>query len=193
MQIEHEPWLPKNDDRVEGQKIAIVGYSHYVDGSDRSSLTNEVVQCVVDREYNFRFYKAIQGYFGFADPADFWNRVIFFNFLPDAVGPRSEKYAAGKTEQLERGRERFLRIINSEKPEKVFVFTSKGWRAFPETTVEEISGGVCTPLLEDEKEPNWGTYMAGDQRVLVCGFRHPQFSKGEDMRTQVQAFLKLRP
>ena len=86
-----------------------------------------------------------------------------------------------------------MRIINAEKPDKVFVFTSKGWRAFPETTVEELSGGVCKPLIQGLTEPNWGTYMAGGHRVLVCGFRHPLFASGQNMREQVRTFLELRP
>jgi hypothetical protein len=113
--------------------------------------------------------------------------------LPDAVGPSTEKYATGTPDQLHRGRNRFLRTIDAEKPDKVFVFTSKGWRDFPETTLEELSGGMCTPLIPGRKEPNWGTYMAGDEPVLVCGFRHPQYAVSEGMREQVKAFLELQP
>ncbi len=193
MQIEHQPWLPTNESGIEGQKIAIVGYSHYVDGIDHDGVTNEVVQSITDGEYTFQFFDKIMRYFGFDDPADFWHKVIFFNFLPSAIGPRSEKYAVGTAAELERGKSRFLKIIQVEKPDKVFVFTSKGWRAFPETTVEESSGDTCTPLLEGQKDPNWGTYMVGDHRVLVCGFRHPQFATGENMTKQVRAFLDLRP
>lgn len=193
MQIEHQPWLPTNDEGIEGQKIAVIGYSHYVDGPDRTSTTTDVLKAVVQGSYRSQFFENIQDYFGFGSDASFWNKVIFFNFLPDAIGPKSEKYAIGTPLQLKRGRDRFIRIMDAERPEKVFVFTSKGWNEFPETTLEEISGGRCNPLIQGSEKPNWGTYLAGEHHVLVCGFRHPLFARREDMREQVQAFLKLRP
>ena len=192
MQIEHTPWLPENADGIQGQKVAVVGYSHYVGGQDSITLTIDVVQSVVNGE-KFRFFQAIQGYFGFPDDPGFWNRVLFFNFLPNAVGTKSEKYKLGTPEQIQHGKDRFLRIIDAEKPDKVFVFARKGWCDFPETTKEELSVGMCTPLIQGQKEPNWGTYMAGDQSVLVCGFRHPQGALGEKIREEVKAFLELRP
>lgn len=193
MQIEHAPWKPTVSGGIDGQKIAIVGYSHYADGPDQVGLTQDVVQSVVDGNKSLRFFCDIQSYFGCEDDAEFWNRVLFFNFLPDVVGLKPQKYDKGTPEQLERGRDRFLRIIGAEMPDKVFVFTRKGWGAFPETTVEEQSGNVCTPLISNLSEPNWGTYMAGSHPVLVCGLRHPQFARSDDMRQQVRAFLELRP
>ena len=72
------------------------------------------------------------------------------------------------------------------------MFTTKGWDAFPESTAEELCGGVCNPLFEGQNDPNWGTYMAGDHRVLVCGFQHPLFASREDPQEQVKEFLDLR-
>ena len=151
------------------------------------------MKSVISGQGNHQFFHAIQSYFGFDDAASFWNRVVFFNFLPNAVGNKSNEFAKGTFGQLKRRRERFLRIVTAEKPDEVLVFTSKGWRSFPETTVEAMSGRTCKPLIPCHKFPNWGTYIAGDHRVLVCGFRHPLFASGDGMREQVRAFLKLRP
>ena len=193
MPIEHAPWLPKSTEGIQGQKIAVVGYSHYyVGGPDTISLTKDVVQSVVNGGKRIAFYQAIQGYFGFADDPGFWNRVIFFNFVPDSVGPEAMKYAPGTPEQLQRGRDRFLRIIHAEKPSKVFIFTRKGWCQLSET-LEELSGGECTPLIQGRNAPSWGTYKAGDRPVRVCGFRHPQGASGEEMRAGIKAFLELQP
>ncbi len=82
MDIEHLPWLPNTTDGFDGQKIAIVGYSHYSDEPDHASLTEDVVRAVISGEQKHQFFRAVQGYFGFPDDASFWNRVILSTSCP---------------------------------------------------------------------------------------------------------------
>ena len=85
---------------------------------------------------------------------------------------------------------RVLRILSEHKPDKVFVFTTKGWNSFP-LTDQERAGGRCTPLIEGLENPSWGDYTVGDHRVRACGFRHPQGAAIDKMKEQVQAFLHV--
>jgi hypothetical protein len=189
IKITHAPWRPTNKKGIGGQRIAIIGYSHHSDG-DREGLTREVILGVIEGEYKIRFFTSIRKYFEFDDPEDFWGRVLFFNFLPERIGTKNEKYGTGSGEQTRKAIERTLRILAQEKPDKVLFFTTKGWRAFRETI--EKSAGPLTPLLQKSPEPAWGRYTIGNHQVLICGFRHPQGAKTQDMRNQVRAFLALR-
>ena len=84
-----------------------------------------------------------------------------------------------------------LRILSEHKPGKVFVFTTKGWDAFP-LTDQERAGGRCTPLIDGLRNPSWGDYTFDDHRVRACGFRHPQLATAALMKEQVQAFLNVK-
>ena len=157
--IVHEVWSPVLQTGFDGQRIAIVGYSHYL--------------------------HAFEG----GTHKDFWSRVYFFNFLPRSVGTKEKMYATGTKTELEEAQARFLQFLEKEQPDKVFVFTRKGWKHFPES-VEERGNNLCNVLLEGSKT-NWGTYEVGPKVVSVCGFQHPQYAGGEQLKREVQAFLKI--
>jgi|SRR5208283_3360609 len=190
--IEHAPWIGMNYQiGISGQRICIVGHSHHHSGPDREDFTIDIVYDFISGELKRNsFFPQIKGYFEILDDATFWNRVMFFNFLPDCIGSKNERYGAGTTEQLARGKERFLRIIRETKPnlEKVFVFTTKGWRNFPRT-IEEVSGKGKIPLSSEFPEFSWGTYAVGDHIVMAFGLRHPQGARGEVMKSAVRQIL----
>lgn len=191
--INHEPWRPSNEEGIDGHRVAIVGYSHHLERGDVDyrGLTKDVVRDVMSGRKNLAFYTSIRNYFGYDSHEDFWSRVLFFNFLPNSVGNSDNKYGIGSPEQTRLAKKRILHILSKERPSKVFVFTKKGWRNFPDT-IENDAGRRCTPLIPESLEPSWGTYKLNGHRVLVCGFRHPQYAKGEDISRQVKAFLAVR-
>jgi hypothetical protein len=191
--IVHDPWRPTSKDGIGGQHIAIVGYSHHLKGGDVDckSLTRDVVRDVIKGKKKLSFFTSIQNYFGYNNPKDFWTRVLFFNFLPDCIGDSDNKYGKGSDEQHRLAQDRVRRILSKERPDKVFVFTTKAWQKFP-NTIENVGDQPCTPLFPGSPEPSWGIYEMGSHRVLVCGFRHPQYAKGQNIKRQVEAFLAMR-
>jgi len=192
--VEHRPWVgPTYGTGINGQRICIVGYSHHRGRgeSDSDDLTEWVVRQVIEGELGRNsFFPPIAGYFGFTDHGAFWDRVMFFNFLPDCIGETDQRYGTGGTDQTARGKERFLRIIREARPrlEKVFVFTTKGWRDLPRT-IEEEAGKERIPFGAEFPEFSWGTYAAGDHIVMAFGLRHPQYASKELMRSAVQQIL----
>jgi hypothetical protein len=130
-------------------------------------------------------FTPISRYFGFEDRTAFWNRVLFFNFLPDCIGTSKHKYAVGTDSQVERAKERFLRILRKEKPHKVFVFTTKGWRDCP-LTKQEQAGEHCTLLGSRFKDVTWGRYVFSAHSVIAFGLRHPQGANKTHMRAAVK-------
>jgi hypothetical protein len=132
--IEHDPWVATRSGGIGEQSIAIVGYSHHLREAtrDHRRLTNIIVRDVIaGKQRGDSFFPRVPTYFGYADSADFWPRVMFFNFLPCAIGTRSDKYKTGSPLQLECARERFCRILREHKPQRVFVFTTKGGTSAP--------------------------------------------------------------
>jgi len=188
--IEHLEWTgPDYEQGFEGQKIAVVGYSHYLtpgdpDGDD---LTSRMVRSAIAGD-NFPFFDAIGSYFGVLNNADLYNRALFFNFLPDCVGTSARRYAHGTKEQIERGQVRALRLFGEHKPTKVFVFTRKGWSDFPPIREEQNEG---TPLSPEFTRFTWGTYDVGGHIVSVFGLRHPQYANSNEMQRAVRLILAL--
>src|SRR5260370_9955306 len=192
--LQHAPWVgPNYKTGINGQRICIVGYSHHhgTGESDSEDFTQYVVGRFINGTLGRNsFFLPIGGYFGLPDNATFWNHVVFFNFLPDVIGNTDNKYGTGETDRIAQGKERFLRIIREAKPnlEKVFVFTTKGWRDFPRT-IEEESGKEKIPLGTGFPKFSWGTYAAGDHTVMVFGLRHPHGAPANLMKSAVQQIL----
>jgi hypothetical protein len=190
--IEHAPYYGSDyDTGIAGQRIAIVGHSHWRDDNerDREAFTIEVVSKVISGEYQTKiaFWKQISGYFGCKDYQDFWNRILFFNFLPDCIGPPDERFKSGSRVQIGRAPQRFFEIVRGQhhpRPNKVFVFSRKVW-------------DCLAPTLQQKGPLNgfdrfwWGTCNRDGQTVSAFGLRHPQGARGALMREAVRAIIEL--
>lgn len=187
-------WRPKSGSKgISGERIAIVGYSHFYDPEkevDRPELTRDVMRKIISGSEKQRFFTSIRNYFDFTDDADFWNNVFFFNFVPDCIGNGDQRFKPASPRQIELGQQRVLRIIKKERLERIFVFSRKAWRDFP-PTIEEKDHRPCHPLFPDLREPSWGTYLAGNRRILACGFEHPLGANGKFMRDAIREFRKI--
>jgi hypothetical protein len=188
--IEHEHWKRTNTQGIgnRNQHIAIVGYSHYrkkTDDKDSDQFTQTVMKSYLsgDRKMGAMFFPPIERYFGYENRVDFWNRVHFFNFIPECF-LSDKKFASGNLKLVKRAQTRFDRILSLEKPDKVFVFSRKGWNQCPDTSLP-------TKPLEADHRDTWGTYTYGTHDVSVCGFRHPLYASAEQVKRSVQEFLAM--
>jgi len=193
--IEHTPWVGREYERgIEGQRIAVVGHSHHMTPpeDDRLSATTECILKVISGEYdNIQFFKIIRGYFGDQSAHDFWHRVMFFNFIPNSIGPSENRFAFGKPEQLEAGRQRVLTLIGEHRLDKMMVFSTKAWNEFPHTREKELSG-LNTPLAPEMPKFTWGTYPYSGGLTTAVGLRHTMGAEGDLMKQAVRQALDLR-
>jgi hypothetical protein len=186
--IEHRPWIGPEYDRagIGGQRVCIVGYSHWLGSpeADASDTTEEVVRNVITGYWQIAFFTQIRNYFG-QDTQNFWNHVMFFNYLPEGIGGPDARFNPGTKAQIDRANDRFLRILAGKQPHKVMVFTRKGWRS--------LEGSLALPdndaLPEDLKWCELRCYKGDGQHVTAFGLRHPQGARGEPMRRAVQWIL----
>lgn len=182
--IEHKPWIipDKYAIGIEGQQIAIVGHSHWRDpgdpkDKDSDNYTLDVLGCVLANKVR-SFFPHIRGYFD-GSTTDFWNHVMFFNYLPECL---TDRYDDGEA-QLPRARQRFDNLLDRWQPDKVFVFTQKGWPRFPIDNREQL--GPDFPL-----HFTWGTHGTSKRRTMVFGLRHPQGANGDLMKRAVREILQ---
>lgn len=183
--FEHRCWLGRSYSAgIDGQRVAICGFSHYSDEGDDPDLTNIVLTDVMNGA-RYRFFASIAQAFGFEDVVSFWPRVLFFNFIPTSVGASADRYSAGSADQIARGKARVLRLVDERRPDKLFVFSRKAWDNFP-PTAEEMRGEPLHGALK------WGTYEGGDGRKTVAiGLRHPQFARADELRAAVTAGMAI--
>lgn len=186
--IEHAPWVGSRywSDGIQGQRLGIVGYSHWTD-DDHPSFTIDCMRNVISGEWNISFFNSIAGYFG-RTPADFYERVVMFEFVPCAIGGGDERYANATVEQAERGRSRMLEIAETNQIEKLLVFSAKGWRASPPTIEERAS--------EENRQLGstgfrYGHYDVGGRRFPAVGLRHPQYAPKAIMVEAVGLAMRL--
>ena len=181
---DHDPWVgDRYQEGLQGQRVCIVGYSHH-SSSDDPDTTSFVLRKVIDGSYaDLRFFSDIMGYFGFSDAAQFWPRVMFFNFLPTNVGDADEKFSPGTNEQVASGAERAIRLYEEHSVQKAFVFTRRGWSNHPATSEEKVG---TAPQL-GQTPFTWGHFG----KTVGIGLRHPQGARGELMRLSVGLGLQL--
>jgi hypothetical protein len=84
-----------------------------------------------------------------------------------------------------------MSILRTERPQKVLLFTKKGWQACPPT--REESGSEAAPPQLGIGFPGFsrGTYDVGGHIVMAFGLRHPQGASGELMSRAAQYILSL--
>lgn len=184
--IEHNPWCGSHYDiGINDQRICIVGYSHYKESSqqDTDSFTAGVLRGVIEGTRPIAFFTQIRNYFDFKENGEFWNRVSFFNYVPDCIGDFEDRYKTASNDQIRRANPRFLRIIRDKRPNKVLVFTRKGWVTLCPTFGEQ-------EYLEHVPYSARATCEADGHTAQVFGLRHPQFANGDLMRKTVEHILE---
>lgn len=186
--IEHAPWVGSRfaSEGIRGQRLGIVGYSHWTD-ADYADFTIDCMRHVISGEWNIAFFNSIAGYFG-RTPADFYERVVMFEFVPCAIGGGDARYATATVEQAERGRSRMLQIAEAHRIEKLLIFSAKGWRASP-PTIEERAGEENRQL--GSTAFRFGHYDVAGRRVSAVGLRHPQYAPKAKMIEAVETSMRL--
>lgn len=191
--IEHTEWLASEYQQgIDGQRIAIIGYSHHDPDleNEKTNVTNTTLRAVVEQSgiaKELVFFTHIQNYFGYEATNEFWNRVLFFNFVPDLVG--TDRWASATPAQIKRGRQRFARILDEHVPNKALVFSIKGWNQLCVEQKKEY-GPSPLQLSDDETKPVYGTYIGGGGATQVYQLRHPLYAAKREMTDRVREILK---
>lgn len=187
--VEHAEWEGEHYKAgIQGQRIAVVGFSHWGDanGEDPDFTCNVLSEVREGRSH--AFFDRIQEYFGHRGDYSFWDKVLFFNFIPTLIGGGDERYAYGTPEQHNRGRERFLQIIGRQLPEKVLVFSRKTWDALGPFRAGDDGPHQLGAGLPAKFE--WGRYEQDGHMAAAFGLRHTQGAKTEEMTRAVEQVLK---
>jgi hypothetical protein len=182
--IEHAAWVG-SDYRLGlgGQRVAIVGWSHFGDEGDEDVGTIGCVNRVISGEWKIRVFTQIRDYFGYNDHGSFWPRVMFFNYLPSLVGGPEERFGDGTPEQRCKAKERFKRLIRENAPAKVLVFTSRRGAFPPRDNPQSL--GPDFPQFSQCK------YDIGGHPAPTFFLRHPQGARRDVMRRAVKYVLDL--
>ncbi len=86
--MEHVPWIGaeySNGSGIEGQKIAIVGFSHYSDNLDSATYTKDLIKsCISSPSEDFNgdmgSFNVVPSYFSFHNKSMFWPKVCSLTF-----------------------------------------------------------------------------------------------------------------
>lgn len=191
--MEHAPWIgDQYQTGVEGQKLLLFGFSHYGwydDGSDDEQFTEYVMRRWV-LQGDIPFFNAISSYFGFDRSRDFYAKVAFANTLPFSVGDEDKKFSDGEEAAITMVPDRVRRIISQIDPDKVIVFTAKGWRVFPAFDDRSSDGQL---EVIGRKPIGYGGYSRrGQGYALAYGLRHPMMAPWQMMRDSVMAVMAHR-
>lgn len=126
MDIIFQPWIGSRyyaDNRF-GQRVLVLGESHYGDDSEISSdFTSRVVQDLAKNQRSSFFTKVSKVLLGLnsdhwlddKERGDVWEHVAFYNFIQGFVS--TEARVRPSDEMWENSKEPFLELINTLKPQ----------------------------------------------------------------------------
>lgn len=183
MKIEHKPFKgAEYEQGIKGKKIAIVGYSHWHDGecSDSADWSTFTIENVIKGEWKPRFFGSIRNSFNFNSHKDFWNRVLFFNYVPTMIGIGAERFASATDQEAAVANTRFERIIDEYRPDIVFVFTKKTQLGALQLKFK--------PLPEPFQTFVQATRTSQNHTSHIVRLRHPQGASGRGLK---QAVLQI--
>lgn len=196
-EIIHNPWVGnKYKYGIDGNKIAIVGYSHWKGNEDPE--VDNVDATIKDMEIisnggrsNIQFFFKIRRYFNHQS-SDFWNSVLFFNFIPNYIGAAEDRHAQGTAAQIDSGKQRFYDILHEHLPHKIFVFSRKAWDDMP-PTLENSAGKTGDLILAGQPSFKREHYFVNGQFVQAFALRHTQGALDAVMYPVVSAAMALSP
>jgi hypothetical protein len=179
---------------INGHRVAILGYSHWngdPDRDDYDKFTIDVMRDVINATYRPSFFTRIAGFFDAGDPALFWKKVLFFNYLPQCIGGKAERFDVADESWSNSANERFRCILEAHVPDKVIVFTSKGWGSLPpfDAAIPYTfdTSGLVGAVLRDP----CGLYKVGSKSIIAFGLRHPQGAPAKAMSLAVRQILEF--
>ena len=189
---EHRPWIGNRYGAgLGGQRVGIVGYSHWNNEGDvdDGGITEYVINNIMSGDFRISFFSSIRNYFGESDHAEFWQKVLFFNYLPTVVGTGDDRYGYGTAQQHLRGRARTLELIETYRAEKVFVFSSKGWSSLKAGF--KMPGIQLQPATSAPVGAEIARWTRGQDTTAIAGLRHPQGADGHTMREAVRRVMAI--
>ena len=179
--ISHQPWIgPEHETGIGGKRLAIVGYSHYVDGLDSPEVTIDVVKNEIAQQGAHRFFQRIASAFDL-NVVDFLNRVTFFNFVPFAIGTGTERFAHHDVAIERSANQRLLRVCADAGVQCAVVFSSKAWSAI----ARHAGSHEC---IRSDPSKWVSRTTIGDLQLV--GTRHPQGASNDTLRTAVEEALR---
>ena len=194
--MQHAPWVGPDYERgIDGARVLIAGYSHWSEEPDTEDFTQRQVAFWVAGDEPSPFGPRLRAFFAVDDPAAFWNGIAFFNTLPRLVGGPEQRYADGDEQQRREVHGRVLDVIAEVQPDRVYVFSRKAWRIWPDYTGSLRDG---TLQVAEAGEFDAGSYKHARGEAVAFGFMHPQFSAVASTRAAVRAAIgasiaNLRP
>ena len=196
---EHAIWQGAHYEQAR-ERWTILGFSHYhrkwtqpdqsCSGLDarRADFTLQLLTQTVQGRCDLRFFRDVAKAFGMADREarqSFWNKVVFFNYLPHCV-EANEKYRTATHAERRRANDRFCEALTRYQPHRVFVFSKKAWQLLPPTD-EARAAQPLRPL--SVLTYVYGAYTTGTGRSLACCLQHPTHADHSLLQKGVTAFL----
>jgi hypothetical protein len=174
-----------------GIPVMILGESHY-DAKDKNSFfTRDVIREVIKGERNDRFYKNVAAAFleGTVDQqkiADFWNSVVFYNYLQTSVELRTRPRA--KVWRDAEGP--FRDVLDSLKPRPslIVVFGCQTWENTPNY------GSDVPPIEHGRRKILCYEFGVARKKSLAPKLKHPSraFDRKQTSRVILKALKRAR-
>lgn len=166
-----EPWIGRNYE-TNGERLLILGESHYGPPSLPGNFTKVLTQEYADRLWNHRFWtnimQTVRGQTHWnIDRAEFWGNVAFYNYVQQPVAETAG--VAPTSEMFESSKEAFFSVLESLKPKTILVLSKRLWVNLPP---EGRSGqDICSGVVS---RGTW-IYPYKGAEALAAWIPHPSY------------------
>jgi hypothetical protein len=172
--LKFQPWIGHNFGKSEYGKLLILGESHY--GSDLEKYdtpygnrsTSEIIQKVINGEFDINFYRNVGLLFNPHDRNQLWNSVAFANAIQNPLVNTDSQPTRKDIETISPA---FRLLLNNIKPDKVLICSKRMWDYWlPEN---DPQGEFIRQISANGKRSTIWKYEYTDGHCLAMGINHP--------------------
>lgn len=183
-----KPWISENyKNNSSGQRILILGESHYGDSNEmESNFTIDVIKDVLDgtRCRGYIYYTKLGKLFNEKNREEIFENCAFSNLIQSFVpAPRIQP----TREQLEEIHQVFWEILKTTKPDKVIITSLRAWEYWMPD--HDYRGIKMTQIQGNERTSQVWKYQFEDVNCLAIGIPHPSSRNFYSYRELVQKFI----
>ena len=178
------PWIGPNYGKSELGKLLIIGDSHYFNNDEPENLADFTKAQIAELDdISSNFHNRIIQIFVHQKHSDFWQKVAFANGIQSAFTSANQVPTKAEKDRAELA---FKEYLNSVKPDKVVVFSSRLWEHF----FNKTGWGTHLGKIDDRWNIRELDYDGG--KCTALGIYHPSAHgfQTANFKDVIQRFLK---
>lgn len=188
--VKFKPWVGENYEKgiLQGKKLMILGESHYCANPETEAIEDITIKVIEDllnplsehegyKNTYTKFAKSVVGEKQFNEETkkDFWQHVIFYNYVQTAI---SGARIAPTAEQFKNSEQAFFEVLSQYQPDLIIVWGKRLYNHLPQQGKQLADLQISQGKYSGESSEVW-SYTIENKTIALLPITHPSASMYE--------------